>query len=112
MSGRIFSMKELGENDEEWRRPSNIVQTKAGISATKRELLERICELEAENAKLVKTISEREKAVDFIDNVLWREREDANKIRSQLKVQVAKNEFLEAENADLKNQLRDALERC
>ena len=46
MCKRIFSMKELNENDEEWCRPSNSIQTKANISATKKELLTRICELE------------------------------------------------------------------
>ena len=52
MSGRIFSMKQLREEHEEWYRPSEIVITKKDLSSTKRELLERIRKLEAENADL------------------------------------------------------------
>ena len=52
MSGRIFSMKQLREEHEEWHRPSEIAITKQELSSTKRELLERIRELEAENADL------------------------------------------------------------
>lgn len=52
MSGRIFSMKELREGDEEWFRPSEVLRTKKDFTSPKRELLERIRELEAENADL------------------------------------------------------------
>lgn len=62
--------------------------------------------------KLVERVYERERAVDFMERTLGRAVEDASKIRSQLKIQVGKNELLETENIDLKNQLRDALERC
>ena len=58
MSGRVFSMKQLREEHEEWYRPSEIVITKKDLSSTKRELLERIRELEAENADLKNQLKE------------------------------------------------------
>ena len=63
MSGRIFSMKQLREEHEEWYRPSEIVITKKDLSSTKRELLERIRELEAENAELKERIKAADRAI-------------------------------------------------
>lgn len=61
--------------------------------------------------QLVERICERERAVDFMDRTLKRVVEDADKIRSQLKIQVGKNELLEAENIDLKRELKRAMEK-
>jgi hypothetical protein len=63
MCERIFSIKELSENDEEWFSPSEIVITKRKLFSTNRELLERIHELETENQTLQKQVQELEKAL-------------------------------------------------
>lgn len=52
MCARFLTMKQLREEHEEWFRPSEVVITKKNLTSTKRELLERIRELEAENANL------------------------------------------------------------
>lgn len=58
MCVRFLTMKQLMEEDEEWFRPSEVVITKKNLTSTKRELLERIRELEAENADLKRQVTE------------------------------------------------------
>lgn len=48
MCARFITMKQLREEHEEWFRPSEVVITKKNLTSTKRELLERIRELEEE----------------------------------------------------------------
>ena len=66
MCKRIFSIKELGENDEEWCRPSSTIQTKANISATKKELLARIYKLEIKNQALQERIQKLEQQKNWL----------------------------------------------
>ena len=60
MCARYLTMKQLREEHEEWFRPSNILQGKKALTSTKRELLERVHTLEAENGELQEKVRDLE----------------------------------------------------